>query len=64
MTRAFLKAQTAECGQDLIEYSIFAGLIAAALIAATMLVITGAVQDMSVGIAQCIDWNDATHCTP
>jgi len=59
VTRLF----TAERGQDLIEYSIFAGLIAAALIAASMLVLAGAVSDMSVGIGECINW-DGVDCTP
>jgi Flp pilus assembly pilin Flp len=52
-----------EHGQDLIEYSMLAGFIAAALIAAAMLALTTGVQDMSAGIGECIDW-DGVVCAP
>jgi Flp pilus assembly pilin Flp len=52
-----------ERGQDLIEYSLFGGLIAAALVAAAMLGMTTGVLDMSAGIGECIDW-DGVACNP
>jgi Flp pilus assembly pilin Flp len=45
-----------ERGQDLIEYSLLAGIIASVLLTASMLVLTSSIQDMTAGIAGCIDW--------
>jgi Flp pilus assembly pilin Flp len=54
-----------ERGQDLIEYALLGGLIAAALLAAAVLTgFTGAVQNMAVGIGHCIDFSNTTPCTP
>jgi len=53
-----------EDGQDLIEYALLGGLIAAALIAVAVLTaMTGAVTGMANGIAECIDF-DGTDCQP
>lgn len=53
---------TRESGQDLIEYALLGGLIAAALIAVIALgTMTGAVEDMATGIGECIDF-DGVDC--
>jgi Flp pilus assembly pilin Flp len=53
-----------EDGQDLIEYALLGGLIAAALIAVAVLTaLSDGVEDMANGIAECIDF-DGTDCTP
>jgi Flp pilus assembly pilin Flp len=52
-----------ENGQDLIEYALLGGLIAATLIAvATLAAYTGALQSMATGIGNCIDFNSTTTC--
>ena len=54
-----------ERGQDLIEYALLGGLIAAAIIAAFALAtLTGAIGDMGTGIGNCIDFDDLTQCDP
>lgn len=53
-----------ETGQDLIEYALLGGLIAAALIAVAALPgLTTAVTSMANGVGECIDW-DGVDCTP
>jgi Flp pilus assembly pilin Flp len=53
-----------EDGQDLIEYALLGGLIAAALIAVAVLTaMTGAVEGMANGIGECIDF-DGVDCNP
>jgi Flp pilus assembly pilin Flp len=53
-----------EVGQDLIEYALLGGLIAAALIAVAVLTgLTTAVTAMADGIGECIDF-DGTDCAP
>ena len=53
-----------EDGQDLIEYALLGGLIAAALIAVAVLTaLSTGVEDMASGIGECIDF-DGTDCTP
>jgi Flp pilus assembly pilin Flp len=55
----------AEDGQDLLEYALLGGLIAAAIIAVAALgVLTGAITDMANGIGDCIDFDSATSCGP
>lgn len=45
-----------ERGQDLLEYALLGGLIAAALTAtAVVLTMTGAIDDMATAIGNCID---------
>jgi len=52
-----------ERGQDLIEYAMLSGLIAAALVAVLALgVLTGAVTGMANGVSDCVDFNSATTC--
>lgn len=54
---------TEERGQDLIEYALLGGLIAAALLAAAVLLAyTNAVQTMAGGIKNCVDFNSGTTC--
>ncbi len=58
---------TEERGQDLLEYALLGGLIAAAIIAVAFLgVMTGAVEGMAQGIADCIDFDSgvASECGP
>ena len=52
-----------ERGQDLIEYAMLSGLIAAALVAVLALgVLTGAVEGMAEGVSDCIDFDSGTAC--
>jgi len=61
---AGLRARLAdERGQDLLEYALLGGLIAAAITAAAVTVtMTGALDAMAGGIADCIDFNGVTPC--
>ena len=52
-----------ERGQDLIEYAMLAGLIALAIIGAVV-IFNGALLNLSKGIANCIDFNNSTVCSP
>ncbi len=48
-----------EHGQDLLEYALLGGLIAAAITAAAVATImTGALTGMANGIAECIDFDN------
>ena len=52
-----------ERGQDLIEYAMLSGLIAAALVAVLALgVLTGAVELLAGGVSDCIDFDAGTPC--
>jgi len=52
-----------ERGQDLIEYALLGGLVAAALIALLGLgLISGGVQSMATNIRDCIDFEASTTC--
>ena len=52
-------------GQDLLEYALLGGLIAGAIIAVAALgIMTGAIDGMAAAIADCIDFDNATGCTP
>lgn len=54
-----------ESGQDLLEYALLGGLIALAITAVGVLaVMTGAVNGMASGIADCIDFDNTTPCVP
>ena len=61
-----LRARIAEeRGQDLLEYALLGGLIAAAIIAVAALgVMTGAIDDMASAIGACIDFDSLTGCDP
>jgi Flp pilus assembly pilin Flp len=52
-----------ETGQDLIEYAMLGGLIALALLAASI-AFAGPLASMATGIGECIDFNSATVCNP
>lgn len=52
-----------EEGQDLIEYAMLGGLIAAAIVAVGILVYQGALTSMAGGISDCIDFTNNTPCT-
>ena len=57
------RLRSEERGQDLLEYALLGGLIAAALVAAGALIAyTGAVTGMADGIAGCIDFDAGTPC--
>ena len=53
-----------ERGQDLIEYAMLSGLIAAAIVAVGVLLFTGALTSLITGIGNCIDFKASTPCTP
>ncbi len=54
-----------ERGQDLLEYALLGGLIAAAITAAAVvLAMTGALTNMANGIADCVDFDSITTCGP
>jgi Flp pilus assembly pilin Flp len=54
-----------ERGQDLLEYALLGGLLAAAITAAAVVVLmTGAVSGMAGGIGDCIDFDAGTPCGP
>ena len=53
-----------ERGQDLIEYSLFGGLIAAAIIAFGVAAYQGLLTGMLGGMKNCVDFNAATTCSP
>ena len=52
-----------ERGQDLLEYALLGGLIAAAIVA-VLLLMTGALTDMITNIGYCIDFTSSTLCDP
>jgi Flp pilus assembly pilin Flp len=52
-----------EEGQDLIEYALLGGLIAAAIVAAaTLLALSGALKTMADSVGRCIDFTPSTPC--
>ena len=52
-----------EEGQDLLEYSLFGGLIAAAILAAILSgIMETAINTMAVGVGECIDFDTLTPC--
>jgi Flp pilus assembly pilin Flp len=53
-----------EEGQDLIEYAMLSGLIAAAIVAVGAIVFQDALTDMAGGISDCIDFDSGTACSP
>jgi len=56
---SFLSMLRSERGQDLLEYAMLSGLVAAAIVVvATILLATGGpVEGMANGIKKCIDFN-------
>jgi len=59
--RGIVARYTGERGQDLIEYALLGGLIAAALIGAGFS-FSGALAKMATGIGNCIDFDSGTVC--
>jgi len=53
-----------ERGQDLIEYAMLSGLIAAAIVAVGIIVFSTALTDMAGGISNCIDFTSTSVCNP
>jgi len=65
LTWIFSKLPTSdERGQDLIEYAVFSGVIALALMAVGAFVLSGALTSMATGIGNCIDFNSISTCAP
>jgi Flp pilus assembly pilin Flp len=61
---SFVTSLRKERGQDLLEYAMLGGLIAAALVIVFGVLIGGGVIDkMATGIGNCIDFDDGTGCT-
>lgn len=57
--------RNSERGQDLIEYALLGGLIAAAIIAVIALgTFTDAITSLSDGVSDCIDFKKSTTCGP
>jgi Flp pilus assembly pilin Flp len=62
---SLLARRRSERGQDLLEYALLGGLIAAALLAAGILVaLEGGIQGMVDGITACIDFDAGSPCNP
>ena len=53
-----------ERGQDLVEYAMLSGLIAAAIVAVGIIVFSTAITSMAGGISSCIDFTASTACNP
>lgn len=51
-------------GQDMIEYALISGLIAATLIGVGVLLFGDALDSMAAGIGNCIDFESSTNCDP
>lgn len=71
MTNLIVKAQILlmrlrdeERGQDLIEYSLFGGLIAIGIIGVGVAAYTGIINSLVGGISKCVDFNSGTVCAP
>jgi hypothetical protein len=62
----FVRSRT-ERGQDLLEYAMLGGLIAAAITVVFAILVgtggSGIIDDFAQGIADCIDFDGATACT-
>ena len=59
----FSKVNEREEGQDLLEYVLLGGLIAAAIVA-LVAIFNPFLQDMATNIGQCLDFDSATDCNP
>ncbi len=53
-----------ERGQDLIEYALLSGLIAAALVTVFATGLDTALGDMVNGIGDCVDFKSSSTCAP
>jgi Flp pilus assembly pilin Flp len=62
---SFVARIRTERGQDLLEYALLGGLIAAALLAIGVSVaLTGGVQALADNVKACIDFDSGTPCNP
>jgi Flp pilus assembly pilin Flp len=60
-----LSLRDEERGQDLIEYAMLSGLIAATIAGIVALAAySGAITAMATGIGNCVDFNGGTVCDP
>jgi Flp pilus assembly pilin Flp len=59
----FIASLREERGQDLLEYAMLGGLIAAAIVAVLVL-FSGSISTMITNIGKCIDFDNTTACTP
>lgn len=60
---SFVMRLRTERGQDLLEYAMLGGLIAAAIVAIlTAGIFTGAIKNMGEQIGNCVDFNKLTPC--
>jgi Flp pilus assembly pilin Flp len=59
----FVASLKEERGQDLVEYAMIGGIVAAALLLGIAL-LNPAVQNMFTGIGRCIDFQGSTACNP
>jgi len=53
-----------ERGQDMMEYALLSGLLAAALLVIFAVGLNTGITDMAQGIAWCLDFNKGTTCNP
>jgi Flp pilus assembly pilin Flp len=53
-----------ERGQDLIEYAMIGGVVATIIAGGAFIVISGALDSFANGIADCIDFDSSTACSP
>jgi Flp pilus assembly pilin Flp len=51
-----------EAGQDLVEYALFGGVLAAVLITLGVSGMTGGLVSFFSEVGQCIDFNSNTNC--
>jgi Flp pilus assembly pilin Flp len=63
LTSALASLRDREEGQDLIEYAMLGGLIAAAIIA-VLFFFSDALESMVQGISNCIDFDSTSNCDP
>ena len=59
---SFRESLREERGQDLIEYALIGGLIAAALVAA-FFILNPYILNMAHGIGNCVDFDSTSKCT-
>lgn len=63
---SFLSMLRSERGQDLLEYAMLGGLVAAAIVIVFGILVgtggSGIIDNMAQGIADCIDFDAATTC--
>jgi len=63
MTGLLSDLKSREEGQDLLEYVLLGGLIAAAIVA-LVLIFNPFLANMAANIGRCLDFDSATNCNP